>query len=66
MDLLFLGHRDAKTTLVLFAAFFRATKNTAQPKPGGTERRTTRIKPETFRKPIASSNERIKLWFSAG
>ena len=37
VDLLFLGHRDTTITIALLAAFFSVTKNTARPKPGGTE-----------------------------
>ena len=37
MDLLFLGHRDTTITIAPLAPFFRLTKNTARPKPGGTE-----------------------------
>ena len=49
MDLVFLGHRNATITIALLAAFFSVTKSTARLKPGGTERRATRTKPETFR-----------------
>src|SRR6266480_2598347 len=33
MDLLFLGHCDAKITIALLAAFFRVTRNAALSKP---------------------------------
>lgn len=37
MGLLFLGHRYFMITVALVAAFFGVIKNTARPKPGGTE-----------------------------
>jgi hypothetical protein len=52
--------------IALPAAFFSVTKNTAQAKPGGTEPTFNTNQALRLPLPIGNSNERTKLWFSAG